>query len=182
MPKKYQAPPPSRLKGFPKLPRLPHTLAPPGDTQSDVDEMLFQEAKAKYPNLVRPEWLVLKWLTNHFGEGSQGVEWDFQVPLIGGRQIAGGAVADFIIYAGGLARGMVWRTSDEHFHFDTPAAAADYIIEKEWLEGEGWVVIDLLGAHLEQDVDRVCRAALAGHQLFTDPQSGGFLPPRTIEA
>lgn len=181
MPKQLQAPRPARLRGFPKLPRLPYPLAPPGETQADQVEAEFLSMKAQYPALTRPEFLVFRWLTLHFGEGSEGSDWGFQVPLLGGREIAGGSVADFVIYDAGFGRGQVWRTSDEHFHYFDPAAQADYILEKEWLENEGWEVIDLLGAHLEQDVNYVCSEALKGNQLFVDPQGGGMLAPRTME-
>ena len=181
MPKRFQAPRPPRLKGFPQLPRLPYELQPAGETSEQVLEQDFNELRQLYPALVRPEFLVFKWLMQYFGEGSQGMDWDYQVPLIGGREIAGGAVADFVVYDNGFGRGQVWRTQDEHFHYLNPSDQASDILEKTWLEGEGWEVVDLLGAHLEQDVDRVCRAALAGQTLYDDPIAGGQLPPRTVE-
>ena len=59
---------------------------------------------------------------------SEGYGWDFQVPIYGGRQIAGGLVIDFVVYTPGRRTwispmGRYWHTGINEDRMDEINAA-----------------------------------------------------------
>jgi hypothetical protein len=93
-----------------------------------------------------------------------GLDFQFQVPLLGGRSRAGGSVADLVVYV--VSPITVIRVQGEFFHFiDEPSRESD-IIERLALESEGFRVIDILAQDLltERSADEVVGAALIGAQ------------------
>ena len=161
-----------RLKGFPKQPRLPYELGVPGETEDDVFENKFQVLRQSYAAITRPEARVFLWLTDRFGPNSIGQDWaPFVTFAYDYRE--DGIEVDFYIYDAN----MVWQVQGERFHFGDPTIEGEDLIEKEVLETSGLTVVDLLESMIDQDVNRVCEAALAGEQLYDESNlSSGFTP------
>ncbi|KKM98183.1 hypothetical protein LCGC14_1160600 [marine sediment metagenome] len=117
----------------------------------------------------RPEFMVFEALerVGLFSPYSEpfGLDFEFQVPIAGGRAKHGGAVLDFLVHA--VAPELAIRVQGEFFHFiDDDAEAAD-IVERKMLETLGFQVVDILAQDTltEQRVDEVVGLALLGFQL-----------------
>lgn len=62
----------------------------------------------KYPVGSIPELVCMDWLMR------EGLSWEYQVPLMGGRNMSGGLVLDFVIFDGGAAD--VWSIQGTFWH------------------------------------------------------------------
>lgn len=71
-----------------------------------------------------------------------GIDFEFQVPLAGGRSVEGGSVADFVLWFTSPA--TVIRVQGEFFHFADAASIAADNFAKARLESEGFRVADIL--------------------------------------
>ena len=157
----------ARLKGFPTMPRVPYSLQPPGGTSEDLFEQRYIAARAgRYPVITRPELRVMEWLFRHFGRDSQGVDWEYTVATLVSGAKSHGIQVDFHIYALGL---LVWQVQGEYFHFSNAEQQATDLFERQMLAAAGYTVVNLLESQVNADVDRVCRSALNGEQLYRDP-------------
>ncbi len=132
-------------------------------------EMRYQRWLMRVGIGTRPEFMVFEALERAGLRSPMSVEpgldFQFQVPMAGGRSRAGGAVADFVVWAS--APPIVIRVQGEFFHYvDDDAEAAD-IIERRMLEGMGFRVVDILAqdAITEERTDEVVALALGGFQL-----------------
>ncbi len=128
----------------------------------------------------RPEFMVYESLNRKGLRGPfewilpAGVDFSYQVPLLGGRGQEGGAVADFVIRS--VAPQIVIRVQGEFFHFrDDPTRVQD-IIQKIALEAEGFTVIDIVAQDTlsEERVDEVVGYALLGFQVDFTGRIGVF--------
>ena len=129
----------------------------------------------------RPEFMVYESLNRKGLRGPfewvlpAGIDFDYQVPLLGGRGAIGVAVADFIIRI--VAPQVVIRVQGEFFHFrDDPIKAAD-IIQKLALEAEGFTVVDIVAQDTltETRVDEVVGYALLGFEVDFTGRIGVFI-------
>ncbi len=102
-----------------------------------------------------------------------GIDFQFQVPLLGGRAQAGGAVADFVVYDVFIP-GLVIRVQGEFFHFSAVDVEESDIIERLSLESEGYRVADILAqeALTPRDADRAVALALGGFQTDFEGKLG----------
>lgn len=165
-----------RVRGFPKEPRLPGVLTlVQGQAGTETEDTLFEARfltlKGRYPAITRPEARVMLWLVKHFGQDSQGQDWVY-TPTLGTSFRDTGISVDFLILSTAAGTRVVWQVQGEHFHFGDPATEAQDLVERDVLESEGYIVINLLESQINQDVDRVCRAGLRGEQLYEDPILG----------
>lgn len=103
-----------------------------------------------------PERMVQSWLERNAAQ--LGVDWAKQTAQLGGRDLAGGAVVDFQIYA---PVRMYWRVQGLYFHRQNAGVIARDRLQKLALSPYG-EVIDLWEDQIYIDVDGVCRDALRG--------------------
>lgn len=64
---------------------------------------------AKYPAGTIPELLCFDWLMK------EGLKFEYQVELYGGRRIRGGLIPDFLLYRDGT-NGDIWQVQGDYFH------------------------------------------------------------------
>lgn len=117
----------------------------------------------------RPEWAVFDSLERKGLRAPQsdppGMDFQYQVPLLGGRSRAGGAVADIVIYT--VVPPVVIRVQGEFWHFKDDEAQADDFYQRLALENEGFRVVDILAQDTltRQRTDEVVGYALNGFEL-----------------
>ncbi len=102
-----------------------------------------------------------------------GLDFQFQVPLLGGRSQAGGAVVDFVVYDIFIP-GLVLRVQGEFFHFSAVDVEEADIMGKLALESEGFKVVDILAqeALTPRDADQVVALALGGFETDFEGKLG----------
>ena len=86
-----------------------------------------------------------------------GVQFEAQVRMMGGRDVRGGAVVDFLIR--GLR--LILRVQGRYYHAMPEAKARD-MIQKIALSSQGWTVIDLMESHINKNARFYVTAALRG--------------------
>jgi len=107
------------------------------------------------------EALVFLWLE---GQGyREGVDFSFQSGLFGGRQEAGGQVADFILYTG-RAYPLVIRVMGEYWH-ESPEAQGKDDGGKSLLIAQGFEVVDVWGQDILTSLNFTMEQALRGIEL-----------------
>jgi hypothetical protein len=154
------------------LPRLPLWAKTPGTRNEDLFQGEFNALRAKFPQMTKPEGRVYLWLQKHFKDSGGNHEWTYIYPLVTYYR-QGGIEVDFAIFGPRLA----WQVQGEHFHFGDPTVEAQDLVERTVISSSGWTVINLLESMINEDVDRVCREALLGNQLYDDSiTSSGFSP------
>lgn len=99
----------------------------------------------------KPELAVYKVLTD------MGVSFEFQSKMMGGRDVKGGAIADFFIYD----LNLIIRVQGEYFHSQTVTKARD-TIQKLALENSGYRVIDLMAEDVLRNARFYVQEALRG--------------------
>jgi hypothetical protein len=97
--------------------------------------------------------------------GARDGRWTYQSPFAGGRRMAGGAVIDFVVYAGGEV--IAIRLQTERFHIYATGGQQTHDLEQEAVISEYARVIDLfsqdfIGDGTGQAVIIQLKDALAG--------------------
>lgn len=108
-----------RARRFPKLDRV---MEPGVDGSDPVLQALIRRLggdaalakrilslSAKYPAGTIPELLCFDWLMK------EGLKFDYQVELFGGRRFEGGLVPDFVLY-GDRTNADVWQVQGSYWH------------------------------------------------------------------
>lgn len=127
----------------------------------------------------RPEFMVYEALERQGLRSSAskppGLDFEFQAPILGGRSVAGGAVADFLIRT--TAPGLVIRVQGEFFHFAAEDVEEADIFQRLSLESEGFMVVDILAQDVttENEADSSVRLALQGSERETAGRIGAVL-------
>lgn len=93
----------------------------------------------------------------------EGVDFSFQSSVFGGRQEAGGQVADFILYTG-YSYPLVIRVMGEYWH-EKPAQTQKDDAAKSILESFGFAVVDVWEKDIMQALNSTMEAALRGIAL-----------------
>jgi len=93
----------------------------------------------------------------------EGVDFSFQSSVMGGRQEAGGQVADFILYTG-YAYPLVIRVMGQYWH-EKPAQEQKDDVARSILEGFGFVVVDVWETDIMKALNSTMEAALRGISL-----------------
>jgi len=106
------------------------------------------------PIMTNIEALVVGWLNRH------KIEYQFQTSLSGGFYELGGAVVDFLVEPN-----LAWRVMGEYWHQGVEKSGSD-VIQREMLEAEGWIVIDLWGDDLENRLNETLTKAIRGEQML----------------
>ena len=104
-----------------------------------------------------PEFLVYRELLKNKLDPNR--DFQFQAAQLGGRLRIGGAVVDFILF--GVLAG---RVQGEFFHFRTPGQRSAGVLQRRILEGEGFVVIDMLEDEILQQVNHVVKLFIQGSE------------------
>lgn len=96
-----------------------------------------------------------------------GLDFFYQIPLLGGRLVKGGAVADFVVTAPQVGQPLVLRIQGEYFHFIDVVEKEAGEVQRWALEGAGYRVVDILAQDTltEQRCDEVVGYALMGIEL-----------------
>lgn len=93
----------------------------------------------------REEWVIYWALTKILGPPERG-SWSYQSNLLGGRERAGGAVADFVIT--NRRPSLIIRVQTERFHIATEyEKQARDELQKASLERAGFRVLDVYAEH-----------------------------------
>lgn len=93
----------------------------------------------------------------------EGIDFSFQSGIFGGRQEAGGQVADFILYTG-RAYPLVIRVMGEFWH-ETPEQQGKDDAAKEILKAAGFDVVDVWERDILKSLNYVMEQALRGIEL-----------------
>lgn len=117
-----------------------------------------------------PERMVQSWLERN--APLLGVEWAKQTAQLGGRDLSGGAVVDFQIYA---PVRQYWRVQGQFWHYKAAGVISRDILQRLALSPYGQV-IDLYETAVYADVDGLCRDALAG--IEHPPPESVYVPNR----
>lgn len=137
--------------------------------EKTIREEAYQRWLRRVGNGTRPEWAVFDSLERKglrtLQSDPPGQDFLYQVPLLGGRARAGGAVADFVIYT--VVPFVVIRMQGEFWHFKDDAVQADDFYQRLALENEGFRVVDILAQDTltRQRTDEVVGYALNGFEL-----------------
>ena len=102
-----------------------------------------------------PERIVMDYLNRH------KIDYEFQTSLMGGWYALGGAVVDFLL----PDRGLAWRIMGEYWHRGIEKRGSD-LVQKEILEGEDWIVIDLWEDNIKNRLEQTMRLALQGSEML----------------
>uniref|UniRef100_A0A6M3LM78 DUF559 domain-containing protein n=1 Tax=viral metagenome TaxID=1070528 RepID=A0A6M3LM78_9ZZZZ len=104
------------------------------------------------------ELIVLRWL-----DKKGIIDFEFQSSFGGGRFELGGAVVDFLF----TERSLAWRVQGDYYHTGMAKEATDSV-QRELLESEGWIVVDLWGSDLKDPARReyTLQRALLGEEVF----------------
>ena len=137
-----------------KAKAVPSTLA--------TRELTAQEILAKRGIVATDlEAIVYLWLEKQGYRDPQ--DFSFQSGVFGGRQEAGGQVADFILYTA-RAYPLVIRVMGEHWHTGPDQQAKDEGA-KSALEANGFDVVDVWERYLLESPDYTMEQALKGVEL-----------------
>lgn len=79
-----------------------------GKLGSTTEAKRMMTLAQKFPQASLPELVTMDWLNRN------GYDYEFQVPIMGGRRVAGGAVLDFVVITGGQA--IAWAVQGEYWH------------------------------------------------------------------
>jgi len=101
------------------------------------------------------ELIVLNWLDK------RKIVYQFQTSLAGGFFELGGAVVDILLPEHGLA----WRISGEYWHRGVVAEGRD-AVQREMLEADGWIVVDIWGENILNRLDVTMKKALMGEEIL----------------
>ena len=118
----------------------------------------------------QPEWWVYLWLVRRGLR--EGVDFDYQRPIEGGRTVPGGNVLDFAVRSP-LAGLLAWRVQGYYWHLaQGPAVKAGDFIRRLRLQRLGYTVVDILDKDIEDIANRnyVLNEAYHGRELFTISQ------------
>ena len=103
------------------------------------------------------EKIIFDWLTRH------NIQFEFQSSFSGGRYELGGSVVDFVL--GDL--NILIRAQGDYYHSGVEKSATDDV-QRELLESQGWIVVDIYGSDLEtpEEVNNTLTKALRGEEMF----------------
>ena len=110
------------------------------------------------PVLSDIEAIVYNWLVKH-----KITDFVFQSSLAGGRFELGGSVVDFTF----PERLLAWRVHGDYWHKQMSQQASD-VVQREILESEGWIVVDIWGSALDTPakVNNTLMKALQGQEVL----------------
>ncbi len=102
------------------------------------------------------EAIIWEWLTD------RKIPFQFQTSLMGGFFALGGAVVDFL-----LEGNIAIRVMGEYYHRTIEATGHD-VIQRETLEGQGYIVVDIQGDDVQDParLDQAMHLALEGKELL----------------
>lgn len=123
------------------------------DPRQDDD---FQKWNAQYGPGTVPEYQVFRWLEK---QGFRhGIEFTYQVPFDGGRQVYGAQVADFEVM-----QWLAWFVNGVYWHYQRdPMQRLRDQLNYERLESLGLTVVVLLDTDIAARIDQVCSLAMQG--------------------
>ena len=103
------------------------------------------------------ERICLSWLDK------RGItDYEFQSSQMGGRFELGGSIVDFLFYE----RALAWRVQGEYYHRGVEKEGTD-AIQRELLESQGWVVVDLWEDDLTPErINDTLERALRGEEML----------------
>ena len=101
------------------------------------------------------EEIVYRWLVK------RGIQFRFQTSFAGGFFELGGTVVDFLLDDLNLA----WRVQGEYYHRGVSVEGKDFI-QKELLVGLGWVVVDIWGDDIKDNLEATMSKALLGQEML----------------
>ena len=90
----------------------------------------------------------------------RGVGFQFQTSFSGGWYELGGAVVDFLVEPN-----LAWRVMGEYYHQGVSKSGSD-VIQREMLEAEGFVVVDIWGLDIQNRLNETMRLALIGREML----------------
>ena len=105
--------------------------------------------------MTKPEAIVYRWLTKH------DIPFAFETSIAGGHFELGGAVVDFILTELNIAlrvQGMYWHEGVAKEGMDD--------IQREMLEGKGYIVVDIWEDDLEQRLEETMTLAIQGIEML----------------
>lgn len=113
----------------------------------------------QFPAMSELEFIVIDYLTRK-KRWRLGVEFDYQLPIAGGRTTFGGFVIDFLVYPD-----LVLQPQGQRWHLQDPTDRARLRIEKLLMSSRGYRVIYLWEDDLLQRGDYAIALALRGQEL-----------------
>jgi very-short-patch-repair endonuclease len=134
----------------------PDIKIPVGDVVSDF-EARRAEVLTFFPRMSVPEFIVWQWLVDR-KRWSNGDQFIYQLPLLGGRTIFGGFVVDFYIRPGNMA----WNIQGLRYHLEQPAQRGKVLIQSALLAQRGYRVVSLWEDDLVERPNFTIEAALRG--------------------
>jgi very-short-patch-repair endonuclease len=152
--------------------RIPRALDPALAREERYQQFLFRAPNATRPEFMVHEALERRGLLSPFSD-PPGFDFDYQVPLLGGREL-GGAVVDFVIES--IAPPVVLRIQGEFFHFADDETEARDIVQKLAIKSLGFTVVDIVAQDTltEERVNQVLHSALLGFELDTSGRQTQF--------
>lgn len=165
-------------KEAPDLPELPSlSEAVEEDDRSDLEQRIAREVGSnrlarklmelldRFPQATVPELIALEFLDR------RGIDYEYQVPIFGGRQQKGGQILDMVVKFG-VGRAYAWRIQGQVIHSLRGRPQLDAIQESALIGAQigGTTihdVLDIYDSRLEDEDrrQRVLEAALAGIEL-----------------
>lgn len=103
-------------------------------SQAETEEAEYQA----WGRGTKPEYIVWRYLVYH-KKLKEGVDFEFQANIFGGRRLYGGIVLDFLF----PLLNMAWRVQGEQFHQLLVKDRVHDMITRIQLEQQGLIVVDL---------------------------------------
>jgi very-short-patch-repair endonuclease len=157
----------SRLRD--KFGGLPPDIPVPNTEPIPDFERRLAQWQAVYPAGSVPEFIVWDYLTRIKG-WRPGIEFEYQLPIIGGRTRFGGFVADYYIRPGN----MVWNVQGLRYHLEQARDRAKVQAQAAELTSRGYTVIQLWEDDLLERPEYVLEAALRGQESNRHKDEAGI--------
>jgi hypothetical protein len=145
-------------KGTPRAAGTPRPL--PGAAAPDYRaDPAFLTWQARYnPAGTVPEWLVFTWLERHGRK--YPIDFQYQVPFGGGREVFGAVVTDFVIqdFIALAVNGQYW-----HFIQDPTQRGRDELARAR-VESLGYVYVEVLDLDILTRIEPTMQLALLGQE------------------
>lgn len=144
-------------KGVPRRGGTPRP--PPGLAKRDPrEEPDFLTWQAEYNSLgTVPEWMVFRWLERRKGF-KHGIDFLYQVPFGGGRQVFGAVVTDFTVQTW-----LAWAVNGNYWHNRRgPEQDEKDELARARLESLGYTYVEVLDLDILERIDATLEAAMEG--------------------
>lgn len=115
--------------------------------------------QARFPSGSIPEFVVYDYLTRRKG-WRLGIEFEYQLPIVGGRTVYGGFVIDFFIRLGFMA----WNVQGLRYHLEKARDRAKTQVQAALLSGRGYKVVQLWEDDLLDRPEFTIEAAIKGQE------------------